>query len=670
MHKSILTFLSVILLFNAYAQDRCIREFIATINYSNPALYQEGEQGMLYEDFRTPVTYEIRQRKNETVNKSCEIYDFKKPILIVEGYDIMHKESTKGIYNHYINPGGFGDELRDQGYDIITVNWDRPQAALQLNALILEQFIDHINSVKTGAEELIIMGVSMGGVVVRYALSDMEAKGKDHETRLFISFDAPHQGGHVPLGVQAFLYNNALAGLKEPMIKYIYESFISNGSRQLLQNNFFHTSGGQTAPDPLHTSFFEELRELNTCHGYPKNTWNVAIANGSLHGLPDNCTDNECPGGTALVLGYDTGLGVWARTIGSAPGDWDLWGDGKSCFLYKEQPHDLNEDWYLNVGTPPYDHLPGGYFPWFKEMKDQMLNAGGSVPFSFYENSSFVTTNSALDLSTNNAELNLVPYGKQRILDNTPFDDIWWDTSHENQPHAHLSVPLSEWIYDQIVRAGQVFKSGFTDRTITDRLLDGRAEVYKAANELVIGGDTQVINGGELVAIANSRIALKLGVRIARGASFSGRIAQVSEADCHVLDDLPHYTSSTARKWSGTEDSLSGVNYVIDTVFFDTPIKIVSPVNFSLVPLDDSDTQRCTDLQIYPNPSEGNVNIRTEIEFFAYEIVDEQGKVIISKQPLDNVQLTRIDLSDLNSGMYFLILISDEETLINKILLK
>ena len=63
MHKSILTFLCVILLFNAYAQERCIREFVATINYSNPRLYQEGELGMVYEDFRTPISYEIFQKK-------------------------------------------------------------------------------------------------------------------------------------------------------------------------------------------------------------------------------------------------------------------------------------------------------------------------------------------------------------------------------------------------------------------------------------------------------------------------------------------------------------------------------------------------------------------------------------------------------------------------------
>src|SRR5690606_13123572 len=48
----------------------------------------------------------------------------------------------------------------------------------------------------------VVLGQSMGGVIARWALRDMEDKGQNHQTRLFISYDAPHQGANVPQGYQ------------------------------------------------------------------------------------------------------------------------------------------------------------------------------------------------------------------------------------------------------------------------------------------------------------------------------------------------------------------------------------------------------------------------------------------------------------------------------------
>ncbi len=42
----------------------------------------------------------------------------------------------------------------------------------------------------------------MGALVARYALKDMENKGTNHQTNMFISWDGPHQGANVPLAYQ------------------------------------------------------------------------------------------------------------------------------------------------------------------------------------------------------------------------------------------------------------------------------------------------------------------------------------------------------------------------------------------------------------------------------------------------------------------------------------
>ena len=48
----------------------------------------------------------------------------------------------------------------------------------------------------------VVLGQSMGGLVARYALKDMENKGLNHDTRLYVSHDTPHLGANVPLSVQ------------------------------------------------------------------------------------------------------------------------------------------------------------------------------------------------------------------------------------------------------------------------------------------------------------------------------------------------------------------------------------------------------------------------------------------------------------------------------------
>ncbi len=63
------------------------------------------------------------------------------------------------------------------------------------------------------SEQLVIMGPSMGGQVSRYALAYMEkefaATGLpewNHNTRLWVSVDSPHQGANIPMGGQANIF--------------------------------------------------------------------------------------------------------------------------------------------------------------------------------------------------------------------------------------------------------------------------------------------------------------------------------------------------------------------------------------------------------------------------------------------------------------------------------
>jgi hypothetical protein len=92
-----------------------------------------------------------------------------------------------------------------QQYDIVYVDWGRGTDFIQRNALLLEAVIRWVNARKAqdnSTQPNVVLGQSMGGLVARYALRRMENNGQDHQTRLYISYDSPHQGANVPIAYQ------------------------------------------------------------------------------------------------------------------------------------------------------------------------------------------------------------------------------------------------------------------------------------------------------------------------------------------------------------------------------------------------------------------------------------------------------------------------------------
>ena len=106
------------------------------------------------------------------------------------------------------NGHSFEQDLYLSGYDLVFVDWRDGTDYIQRNAYVLENIIQWANTEKAkngSTEKNIVMGMSMGGLCARYALADMEKSGINHDTKLYISHDTPHQGANVPLGYQAMI---------------------------------------------------------------------------------------------------------------------------------------------------------------------------------------------------------------------------------------------------------------------------------------------------------------------------------------------------------------------------------------------------------------------------------------------------------------------------------
>ncbi len=195
------------------------------------------------------------------------------------------------------------------------------------NAKLLEQVIIWVNAqkaVKNSTEKNVVIGQSMGGIVARYALADMEKRNVNHDTRLFISHDAPQQGANVPLSIQ-YLYrhvqkqyvkiNQTLYGnvVTIPIaqnngldLSYANSILDKPAAKQLISN---WSNADYGVDNSVHDSFYNQLRAggLPGSGGYPTLCRNVAISNGAECGYNQNFN----PGAMLMGFYYNRGLSFW-----------------------------------------------------------------------------------------------------------------------------------------------------------------------------------------------------------------------------------------------------------------------------------------------------------------------------------------------------------------------
>jgi len=102
--------------------------------------------------------------------------------------------------------------------------------------------------------------------------------------------------------------------------------------------------------------------------------------------------------------------------------------------------------------------------------------------------------------------------------------------------------------------------------------------------------------------------------------------------------------------------------------------------DFTMPPSDDPSLVNCdqllstsqfdqSNLRIYPNPTQSNLFIdsRTGLGSVNLRIVDINGRIVLNKN-VEIFDLYQLDISNLNSGIYFLTIKGDEDTYNHKII--
>ena len=86
-----------------------------------------------------------------------------------------------------------------------------------------------------------------------------------------------------------------------------------------------------------------------------------------------------------------------------------------------------------------------------------------------------------------------------------------------------------------------------------------------------------------------------------------------------------------------------------DTIFYDYSSGPISNPPACLLAVNDP-SKKVAVVKIFPNPVQDFVNIESDKNFIAYEIIDESGKLILNKE----FKGSKIDISNLKTGVYFI----------------
>ena len=330
-----------------------------------------------------------------------------RPVIMVEGFPGGH--AADYLYDTF-DQQGTATKLRAAGRDLVIVGLDQGADEIQRNADVLVACIR--TALRHTEEPLVVGGVSMGGLVSRFALTAMEARDEPHRTETFLTIDTPHGGAYTSLGAQWFVQTcrSFLPALEAEA------QLLDSPANQQFVMWWLHEGVAQTSP--LRTALIGELAALGD---YPQLPRRLAISCGRGDGVSEHL--RRSANAELVRRTVDLGRAEDRRRHGL--------GDGRAGQLDPRRAA-------AAVAAPIRFHRPGvgGSAGWPGHYNGQVaaLAAGvgcGEVTHAFDATCS-VPTVSALDLRRTPRKRSRRPQRRAG-----PFDDYRFNS--ENQPHLTIT---------------------------------------------------------------------------------------------------------------------------------------------------------------------------------------------------------------------------------------
>lgn len=360
-----------------------------------------------------------------------------RPFIFADGFNYGPSD-LPGLWKHFNRTylegtPGFLDQLHAQGIDVILLGFDVRHNYIQANAGVAISCIMRAIRERVGQAPLIVGGVSMGGMITRYALAQMEADNNEHETGTYLSYDTPHLGAWTPLSLQqmAFQFEPILPEPPEGQAKQA-ELLRSAAARQLLWGSVPEAaySGPVSEAEPR----LDLLRELDEMGGFPAQPLKLGVANGAGDG-----TLGELPPGEVAFAWEMEGV---AKAVAYVQPDGGT----------RRRISEMSLLGPLLTGTtsdvPAFDGAPGGTLLTYGAIADQL----GAPIEEGRRSSGFVPTVSAIALDKTPATWT---EDLDRPATDITTDDVLLDDfqcARTNTEHSSVQRELVEWIVDKLAK--------------------------------------------------------------------------------------------------------------------------------------------------------------------------------------------------------------------------
>lgn len=434
-----------------------------------------------------------------TIGLACGHTKLIKPLIVAKGFDPRGDFTYSGFLDNWtiedLSTKLDIENIAD--YDLVFVDYLYNMDAIENNANLLEDVIKKVNLEKAAngsTEKNVVMGISMGGLVARVCLKQMEAASENHDVKTFISFDAPHLGAYVPLSAQYFIDHLATIYIPfagqlmalEPDIAYAFLLMESPAAQEMMSyrgqliTNVNNPDANLAMTYPTYPVFQNAFLKSLFLAGMPTQCRNVAISNGSQtaqdqglsgHDLFFSSSAPAIPGleaGVLLIQG-DAQFELHALPTASQGPQLIYHGRinymiGSHVALLPPLRGELSEMNVL-VGSPYcMENVPGGAFGLksfgfdINDISSSVQDLGGTASVGISQ-FSFVPTVSALNIKTNDLynmyfnenSNNIVSSGKTDFMDIAGPTAVRPTNEILNETHTQFSSNNSGLFENELV---------------------------------------------------------------------------------------------------------------------------------------------------------------------------------------------------------------------------
>jgi triacylglycerol esterase/lipase EstA (alpha/beta hydrolase family) len=567
---------------------------------------------------------------------------FDKPIIIIEGFD---RTNTNTIMNYLVpyHETTFSTMLNN-GYDLVYLDFNDATTWIQNNANVLIQLIQQVNLTKVGNNKCVVIGESMGGLVARYALRKMEIEGQTHNCSHYISFDTPHKGASVPVGLQTLLND-----LSDSNLLYALASLFSSELVETI--NAANTPAAQQmlmrykGPDP-HINFINFQNELNQM-GFPtQTTRNLAMLSGALDGTPQQTDDGitETPGLEILKKS-----GTYVLT------NWDINATTNNLNTNTKVSELTVVNFILfpilvvktkNFTIPlNYDILAGGNY----RVERQASGLGSKFQYAFIPTFSGVCYQGSL-----NTQASLTIDASNALKSNglSPFDKVYGNNI--NDEHVIARQKASSW--------QNLFNTEFV-------INNGICPVSNQAPSPYFNTTYYLPCGGYTFALLNTPIGAVNTVWNVQPGNLNFTGNSFTLYNYQVPNNIP-YTVKCTVNFLGNNTTAS-YTCTIFGICRNGSAKVSTEKT-----VDSTEISLQNDLLVYPNPTSGSFTIDIDNGLFKANetlkviIYRENGTVLLEQNAVNTENKIPINFDNVNDGNFTVVVYSADKKISKKITIR